>query len=133
MPYHRNDLPRRARLGAAVLMLMALAGCAGSPDFVELDTRIEPPAELVPSQDAELRVQLRDASGPLAETRSTPSGNGPWPVTLRFDRRALEQARSPRLTAELRQQGSLTHVTAEPVPISAADTGPLSLPLDPRP
>ncbi|QOR37343.1 hypothetical protein HNO52_01570 [Billgrantia diversa] len=116
----------------AVGFLLVLAGCAGTPDFAELEAHVEPPAGLEPAGDAELRVQLRDAGGTLAETRATPSGSGPWTVTLRFDRRTLEAASSPRLSAELRQQGSLTHVTAEPVAISAPGEEPVSLPLDPR-
>ncbi|MGR2740618.1 YbaY family lipoprotein [Billgrantia sp. Q4P2] len=113
--------------------LVVLAGCAGTPDFAELNVRVTPPAGLEPTGDAELRVQLRDAGGTLAETRSTPSGSGPWPVVLRFDRRTLEAASSPQLSAELRQQGSLTHVTSEPVAISGIGEGPVNLPLDPRP
>lgn len=114
-------------------VLLALAGCAGAPDFAELEAHVEPPAGLEATGDAELRVQLRDAGGTLAETRSSPSGSGPWPVTLRFDRRTLDAAHSPRLSAELRQQGSLTHVTSEPVALSDPGAGPVSLPLDPRP
>lgn len=123
--------PGRWLLGIGALL--ALAGCAGTPDFAELEARVEPPVGVEPAENAELRVQLRDAEGTLAETRSTPSGSGPWPVTLRFDRRTLEAARSPRLSAELRQQGSLTHVTSEPVAVPDSGAGPVSLPLDPRP
>ncbi|MCE8016887.1 hypothetical protein HOP62_12490 [Halomonas sp. MCCC 1A17488] len=127
-----SALRRRTRLGVAALALLVMAGCAGAPDFAELDVRVEPPPGLAPTEEAELRVQLRDAGGTLAETRATPRGSGPWPVTLRFDRRTLEEARSPRLSAELRQQGSLTHVTSEPAPVPTPGEGPLNLPLDPR-
>ncbi|MFQ3790187.1 YbaY family lipoprotein [Halomonas sp. A29] len=123
----------RRRWLLSIGVVVALAGCAGTPDFTELSVRVEPPAGLEPTADTELRVQLRDAEGTLAETRSTPSGSGPWPVALRFDRRTLEAARSPQLSAELRQQGNLTHVTSEPVPISGTGERPVSLPLDPRP
>ncbi|UYG04145.1 YbaY family lipoprotein [Halomonas sp. LR3S48] len=126
-----QTFPGRWLLGA--LALVVLAGCAGTPDFAELNVRVTPPGGLEVSEDAELRVQLRDAGGTLAETRATPSGSGPWPIALRFDRRTLEAAHSPQLSAELRQQGNLTHVTAEPVAISGSGGEPVSLPLDPRP
>lgn len=123
---------QRIRLGVGALAMLALAGCAGTPEFTELSALVEPPAGLELGADAELQVRLSDAEGALAETHATPSGSGPWPVTLRFDRRTFEAARSPRLSAELRQQGSLTHVSPEPVAISAPDESSVSLPLVPR-
>ncbi|MCE8021723.1 hypothetical protein HOP51_16625 [Halomonas sp. MCCC 1A11036] len=123
----------RMRFTISMLALLALAGCASAPDFTELTAQVEPPAGLEPAADAELQVQLRDAEGTLAATHATPRGSGPWPVVLRFDRRTLEAARSPQLAAELRQGGSLTHVTAEPVAVSGTDASPVSLPLAPRP
>ncbi|MBA2780639.1 YbaY family lipoprotein [Billgrantia kenyensis] len=124
---------KRSRLALVTLGLVALTGCAGAPQFTELDAQVEPPAGLEPSDDAELRVRLSDDSGTLAETQATPHDSGPWPVTLRFDRRTFESARSPQLSAELRQQGNLTHITPEPVIVPGPDAGPFSLPLAPRP
>jgi uncharacterized lipoprotein YbaY len=118
----------------SLLAALVLAGCAGTPQFTELRTSVEPTAQLEPAEDAELSVRLSDAGGTLAETRVTPLDPGPWPVVLRYDSRALEGADAPRLSAELRQQGRLTHATAEPVPLETdAPAEPVSLPLDPRP
>lgn len=123
---------RGMRIGVGLVAMLALAGCAGTPDFTELSVRVEPPAGLEPGADTELQVRLSGRDGILAETHTTPSGSGPWPVTLRFDRHTFEAARSPRLTAELRQQGSLTHVSPEPVAIASPEAAPVSLPLVPR-
>ncbi|MCC5882284.1 MAG: YbaY family lipoprotein [Halomonas sp.] len=124
---------RWLRLGLGALTLVALTGCAGTPDFAELEAQVEPPGTLTLAPDAELRVWIGDAGGTLAETRATPSGPGPWPVTLRFDRRTLDAARSPQLSAELRQQGSLTHTTSEPAGMPTNERGPVNLRLEPRP
>ncbi|MCE8039413.1 YbaY family lipoprotein [Halomonas sp. MCCC 1A11062] len=132
----RNSLlsaVRHHRIGIAALTLLMLAGCAGTPEFADLDVQVEPPGGVELAQDAELRVWLSDAGGTLAETRATPSGAGPWPAALRFDRRTLEAASSPRLAAELRQQGRITHITPKPAEMPAGGRGPVSLPLEPRP
>lgn len=124
---------RRNRIGIAALTLLMLAGCAGTPEFAEVEVQVEPPGGVELAQDAELRVWLSDAGGTLAETRATPSGAGPWPAALRFDQRTLEAASAPRLAAELRQQGRITHITPEPSEMPASGRGPVSLPLEPRP
>ncbi|WP_165789410.1 YbaY family lipoprotein [Billgrantia endophytica] len=122
------------RLMLTLLAMLVLAGCAGTPQFTELRTSVTPPAELEPSADAELSVRLHDASGTLAETSLGQLSSGPWPVVLRYDSRSLEEARAPQLSAELRQQGRLTHVTEEPVLLRAdASDESITLPLSPRP
>ncbi|MCE8004487.1 YbaY family lipoprotein [Billgrantia ethanolica] len=136
MAVARNSLlsaMRRQRIAITALTLLILAGCAGTPEFAELDVQVEPPSGVELAQDAELRVWLSDAGGTLAETRAKPSGAGPWPAALRFDRRTLEAASAPRLAAELRQQGRITHITPEPVEMPSGGRGPVSLPLEPRP
>lgn len=124
---------RRGRAAISLLGLLVLAGCAGTPQFTELNTQVVPPAGLELAAETELQVRLSDAEGTLAQTHVTPSGSGPWPVTLRFDRRTLEATPRPQLSAELRQQGSLTHVSPEPVAVSDSGEGVISLPLAPRP
>ncbi|WP_104203243.1 YbaY family lipoprotein [Billgrantia saliphila] len=124
--------PRRLRQASIALGLLVLAGCAGTPDFAEVPIRVEPPAQLRLTEDAELRVRLSGADGPLAETHVEPRDSGPWSVVLRYDRRAIETAPAPRLSATLRQQGRLTHATAEPVALEATrPDAPISLSLDP--
>ncbi|KAA0010441.1 hypothetical protein F0A17_18455 [Billgrantia pellis] len=123
--------PRRLR-HASIALGLVLAGCAGSPDFAEIPIRVESPAQFRLVEGAELRVRLSDADGPLAETQVEPSDSGPWPVVLRYDRRALEAARTLRLSATLRQQGRLTHATAESVELETPrPDAPISLLLVP--
>ncbi|MCG6658886.1 hypothetical protein HOP52_14090 [Halomonas campisalis] len=130
---HRLPI-RLSRLALTLLAVLVLAGCAASPDFTELRTRVIPPADLALAEDAELRVYLRDAGGILAETRLDPLDSGPWPVVLRYDRGALAGAEAPRLSAELRQAGRLTHATPEPVALAPeAATDDVDLPLAVRP
>ncbi len=116
---------------AALLLAVALAGCAGTPALSELRAQVEPPPGLEVTDDAELDVRLVGARGTLAETHVTPRGQGPWPVVLRYA--PPQDDASVQLRAELRQQGRVTHAAE---PLSLDDTAPgdiLSLPIVPRP
>ncbi|MCE9662888.1 YbaY family lipoprotein [Halomonas sp. M5N1S17] len=120
-------------LALGLLVMLVLAGCAGTPQFTELQARVIPPDPLTLSDDAELNVRLSDADGTLAETTLTHLGTPPWAVSLRHDSQALEDSRSPRLSAELRQRGELTHATSEPVLLEESHPDePVTLSLDPR-
>ncbi|RCV88655.1 YbaY family lipoprotein [Billgrantia montanilacus] len=122
------------RLALGLLVTLVLVGCAGTPQFTELQTRVVPPEPMTLSDDAELNVRLSDAEGTLAETTLTHLDAPPWAVSLRHDSQALEDARAPRLSAELRQRGELTHATGEPVPLEESNPDePVTLSLDPRP
>ncbi|WP_445156635.1 hypothetical protein [Halomonas sp. E14] len=119
------------RYPIALMLAVALAGCAGTPDLSELRAQVEPPPGLVVSNDAELDVRLVGAGGTLAETHVTPRGPGPWPVVLRYA--PPRDDASVQLRAELRQQGRVTH-SAEPLQLDDAAPGDtLSLPILPRP
>lgn len=119
------------RFPAALLLAVALAGCAGTPPLSELRAQVEPPPGLEVSDDAELDVRLVGASGTLAETHVTPRGPGPWPVVLRYA--PPRDDASVGLRAELRQHGRVTHA-AEPLLLDDAAPGDtLSLPILPRP
>ncbi|AMC99133.1 YbaY family lipoprotein [Halomonas chromatireducens] len=121
------------KLALGLLMLLVLAGCAGTPQFTELQARVIPPDPLTLTDDAELNVRLSDADGTLAETTLTHLGTPPWPVALRHDSQALDEASSPQLSAELRQGGELTHATSEPVLLEERTRDePVTLPLAPR-
>ncbi|WP_444678620.1 hypothetical protein [Halomonas sp. E19] len=71
----------------ALMLAVALAGCAGTPDLSELRAQVEPPPGLVVSNDAELDVRLVGAGGTLAETHVTPRGPGPGPWCCAMPRR----------------------------------------------
>lgn len=121
------------RLALGLLVMLVLAGCAGTPQFTELQARVIPPEPLTLSDDAELNVRLSDADGTLAETTLTHLDAPPWAASLRYDSQALEGSRAPRLSAELRQRGELTHATSEPVLLEESRPDePVTLPLDPR-
>lgn len=61
-PTHRF-LGRPRRLALPLLAALALAGCAATPEFAELNTRVLPPQGLSLDDRAELRVALSDADG----------------------------------------------------------------------
>ena len=121
------------RLTLGMLVMLVLVGCAGTPQFTDLQARVVPPEPLTLTDDAELNERLSDADGTLAETTLTHLDTPPWAVALRHDSRALEDARSPQLSAELRQRGELTHATSEPVLLEESDPDEaVILPLAPR-
>lgn len=130
-----RSLTRPLVIALGLVATLALAGCAGTPDFELLRTQVAPEAPLSPAADAELRVRLEasDGSGTLAETSVSGLGGSPWPVVLQVDRRALERAGAARLHAELREAGRVTHASPEPVSPSERDAeGVIELPLAPR-
>ena len=121
------------RLSLGLLVMLVLVGCAGTPEFSELQARVIPPDPLTLTDDTELNVRLSDDAGTLAETTLTHLGTLPWTMALRHDSQALEDARSPQLSAELRQGGKLTHATSEPVLLEdRTPDEPVTLPLAPR-
>lgn len=128
-PFGKSTL----RLALGLLVMLVLAGCAGTPQFAELQARVVSPEPLTLGDDAELSVRLSDADGTLAETTLTHLDTPPWAVALRHDSQALQDSRSPQLSAELRQGGELTHATSEPVLLEdRTPDEPVTLPLDPR-
>ncbi|WP_431024624.1 hypothetical protein [Halomonas sp. H5] len=120
---------RKVGLAALLLGMALLAGCAGTPEFRTLEARVVGETPLAVGPDAELRVSLEGEKGVIAETRQRRLGDGPIPVQLSYDARALAQDEAA-LHAEIREAGRLRYRQAEPRPIAPGMAEPVTLTLE---
>ncbi|GAA5171981.1 MULTISPECIES: YbaY family lipoprotein [Halomonadaceae] len=129
-------LPRPLRLALALLVLLALGGCALTPRLANLEARVVADAPLELPRNAELSVTLREGSasgGVIATGNYTRLGRGPIPVILRYDANAVGAGGDYRLRAEIRADGRLLYASPEPVAVLTgnAATGPVEVPVEP--
>ncbi|GAB2786047.1 hypothetical protein GCM10027040_10160 [Halomonas shantousis] len=130
-------LTRRWRLALLLLLPLSLSACVTGPRFANLEARIVPPEALDLPADAELTVRLerltRSGPEPIAEGHYIRLGQGPIPVTLRYDDNAIDSGRTYGLEAEIRHAGQRLYATDKPVPVftGAAPPGEISVPVEP--
>lgn len=138
MPRSSGSLTRSfGPLFIAGILLLALAACALTPNFANLEARIVSDQPLALPRNAELTVTLRDAdakSATVAEATYTRLGSGPIPVVLRYDDNAIEGGRRYVLTAAIRTDGRLIYTSPKPVPVLTGDSatpGRVEVPVKP--
>jgi len=129
-------LQQPLRLALALLVLLALGGCALSPRFANLEARISADAPFELPRNAELNLTLREGSasgGVIAEGNYTRLSRGPIPVVLRYDANAVTAGRDYLLRAEIRADGRLLYASPEPVAVLTDDTaaGSVKVPVEP--
>ncbi|SFI08532.1 YbaY family lipoprotein [Modicisalibacter xianhensis] len=122
-------MPFRVRnawlLTLAVVLAVILSACASGPRLATLDAQVVSDSLLTLPPDAELSVQLENASqvgaNLVAEANYVRLGDGPIPVILRYDAEAIDQGNIYLLRADIRSGGRLLYTTPEPVPVLTGD------------
>ncbi|TDX27583.1 putative lipoprotein [Modicisalibacter xianhensis] len=113
------------RLTLAVVLAAIFSACASGPRLATLEAQVIPDSRLALPPDAELSVQLENASqvgaNLVAEANFVRLGDGPIPVMLRYDAEAIDQDDIYVLRADIRSDGRLLYTTPEPVPVLTGD------------
>ncbi|WP_088743630.1 YbaY family lipoprotein [Cobetia sp. QF-1] len=133
----RNAAPTRAisiisaravTLTALLVGVLGLSGCMTGPDFTQLEARVVPQKTFSAPADAQLEVRLVDVSkadapaGLIASTRYGGLRQGPFPVSLQYDRNAIEEGHRYALQADVRSEGQLYWINDTAVPVLGADS-----------
>ncbi len=134
---------RSLAIGALLLGTLGLAGCMTGPDFAQLEARVVPQQAFQSPGDALLEVRLVDisrADAPanlIASTRFGGLRQGPFPVSLQYDRNAIEDGHRYALQADVRSDGKLYWINDSVVPVldttHNAAQGEVEVPIVPLP
>lgn len=122
-------MPFRVRnawlLTLAVVLAVSLSACASGPRLATLEAQVISDSRLALPPDAELSVQLENASqvgaNLVAEANYVRLGDGPIPVMLRYDAEAIDQGDIYVLRADIRSGGRLLYTTPDAVPVLTGD------------
>lgn len=114
---------RAITLTALLAGVLGLSGCMTGPDFTQMDARVVPQQAFTAPADAQLEVRLVDVSkadtpaGLIASTRYGGLRQGPFPVSLQYDRNAIEDGHRYALQADVRSEGQLYWINDTAVPV----------------
>ncbi len=135
---------RPLAMAAILLGTLGLGGCMTGPDFTQLDVRVTPQQAFTAPADALLEGRLVDVSkadapaGLIASTRYGGLKDGPFPISLQYDRGAIEEGHRYALQADVRSDGRLYWINDSAVPVlgphsTSQGGGEIEIPIKPLP